>query len=117
MIQSDYEKCARRIAGALQLEPGEKVVIKLDPRVFMPLVPPLQNVIRASGAHISGVILAEDTNAASDGELASFRQLFKNADVFIWLPELRQGSRPALERALVLWLAYRDGVARAAKLR
>ena len=109
MIQSDYEKCARRIADALQLEPGEKVVIKLDPGVFMPLVSPLQNVIRASGAHISGVILAEDTNTASDGELASLRQLFKNADVFIWLPELRQGSRPALGRALVEWLDARRG--------
>src|SRR5205809_7122047 len=107
MIQSDYEKCARRIAGALQLEPGEKVVIKLDPRVFMPLVPPLQNVIRASGAHISGVILAEDTNAASDRELASFRQLFKGSDVFISLSQRRQGSRRALARALIEGLAAR----------
>ncbi|PYS54095.1 MAG: hypothetical protein DMG13_09795 [Acidobacteria bacterium] len=109
MTPSDYEKCARRIAGALQLAPGEKVLIKLDPRVFAPLIAPLQNLIRASGAHISGVVLAEDTKAGSDDEFASLRQLFSHADVFIWLPELHQGSRPALERALIEWLAARRG--------
>jgi len=109
MIQSDYEKCARRIVGALQLAPGETVLIKLDPRVFTPIIAPLQNLIRASGAHISGAILAEDTNLDSDGEYNSLRRLFSNADVFIWLPELRQGSRPALARALAEWLDARRG--------
>src|SRR5262245_5994544 len=101
MTQSDYERCARRIAEALQLAPGEKVLIKLDPRVFTPIIPPLQNLIRASGAHVLGVILSEDTHIESEDEFTSLRQLFNNADVFIWLPELRQGSRPALARALV----------------
>jgi len=109
MTQSDYEKCARRIAGALQLAPGEKVLIKVDPRVFTPVIAPLQNLVRASGAHISGAILAEDTNLESGDEFASLRHLFSNADVFIWLPELRQGSRPALGRALIEWLDARRG--------
>lgn len=104
MNQHDFDKCARRIADALQLAPGERVVIKLDTRVFTSLVPPLQNVIRASGAHISGVILAEDTSAASDQEVDSLRQLFNNADIFIWLPELHQHNRPALSQALNEWL-------------
>ncbi|PYS43669.1 MAG: hypothetical protein DMG14_00185, partial [Acidobacteria bacterium] len=78
MNTADYEKCARRIADALQLAPGERVLLKLDSRVFTALVPPLQNVIRASRAHISGVILAEDVSTFFDDELSSLRRLFEN---------------------------------------
>jgi len=109
MKTADYDKCARRIAEALALASGEAVLIKLDTRIFTPLVPALQNLIRASGAHISGVILAEDTNKSSEEELHSLRRLFDNADVFIWLPELHQGNRPALARALNEWLDARRG--------
>src|SRR5437867_1998322 len=109
MNTADYEKCARRIADALQLAPGERVLLKLDSRVFTALVPPLQNVIRASRAHISGVILAEDVSTFFDDELSSLRRLFENADVFIWLPELHQGNRPALAQALNEWLDARRG--------
>src|SRR5215471_17184454 len=104
MTQNDYNKCARRIAEALQLEPDESVLLKVDTRLFTPVVPPLQSAIRAAGAHISGVILAEETDTSSQRELDSLRQLFNNADVFIWLPELHQGSRPALAQALNEWL-------------
>src|SRR6188474_130196 len=93
MKSSDYDKCARRIADALQLGAGESVLIKLDPRIFTPLISPLQNVIRA-----------EDATTSSDQELASMRRLFDQADVFIWLPEVNQGNRPALARALNEWL-------------
>ena len=109
MNQKDYDKCARRIAEALRLGPGEKVLLKLDPRVFSALLPPLQTVIRASGAHVSGAILAEDTNSGSAAELESIRTLFSNADVFIWLPELHQKNRPALAQALNEWLDAKRG--------
>jgi aminopeptidase len=101
---SDYEKCARKIGAALQLARGESVLIKLDTRIFTELIPPLQTVIRASGAYVSGVILAEDTNVGSHEELLSLRRLFETADVFIWLPEFNQGNRPALARAINEWL-------------
>ncbi len=104
MTTADYDKCARRIVDALKLASGERVLLKLDTRMFTTLVPPLQNLIRASGALISGVILAEDTPSSSDEELDSLRRLFANADVFIWLPELHQGNRPALRRSLNEWL-------------
>jgi hypothetical protein len=108
MNQKDYDKCARRIAEALQLEPGEKVLIKRDSRVFSALVPPLETVIRASGAHVSGTILAEQPDNRSGG-LESLRELFRNADVFIWLPELHQGSPPPLAQALNEWLDAKRG--------
>ena len=95
MKPSDFEKCARRIGDALALSPGESVLIKLDTRTFTPLAPAIQAVIRASGAHVSGVILAEDLTTSTEEELASLRRLFSHADVFLWLPELHQGNRPA----------------------
>jgi leucyl aminopeptidase (aminopeptidase T) len=109
MTNSDYEKCARRIAEALQLESGEKVLMKVDTRIFSPLIAPLQKATRAAGAHISAVILAEETAAHSPGELESLRALFANADVFIWLPEVHQANRPALETALNEWLEAKRG--------
>lgn len=104
MKKADYEKCARSIANALQLSAGESVLVKLDTRVFTDLVPQLQNAIRSAGAHIGGVILAEETSVSSPEELASLRRLFENADVFVWLPELHQGNRSALSQALNEWL-------------
>jgi hypothetical protein len=109
MNNSDYDKCARRIVEALRLESGETLLLKLDPRIFSSLAAPLQKAIRAAGSHISGVILAEETDTQSSGELESLRALFANADVFIWLPELHQGSRPALATALNEWLDAKRG--------
>ncbi|MBI4474422.1 MAG: hypothetical protein HY646_17260 [Acidobacteria bacterium] len=109
MTKDEYQKCAWRIAEALSLEPGERVVLKLDPRCFVPILEPLQELIRSAGAHISSVVLAEDTEAESEDELASLRELFGKADVFIWLPELHQGNRPALARAIIEWLDAKRG--------
>ena len=52
MTTADYDKCARRIVDALQLSPGERVLIKRDRRIFASLFPPLNNLIQASGAEI-----------------------------------------------------------------
>jgi leucyl aminopeptidase (aminopeptidase T) len=109
MKPEDYNKCADRIVAALKLEPAERVLLKLDPRCFGNIVEPIQKRIRAAGAHISGVILAEDTRAESESEFESIRALFAAADVFIWLPELHQGNRPAVSRALIEWLDARRG--------
>jgi hypothetical protein len=105
MTTSDYDKCARRIAQALQLERGEQVLLKLDRRIFTGIVPPVETVIRASGAEILGVIPAEDPGNDLDG----FRRLFNSADVFLWLPELHQGNPPALAQALNEWLDAKRG--------
>ena len=105
MTISDYDKCARRIAQALQLERGEQVLMKLDRRIFTGIVPPVETVIRASGAEILGVIPAEDPG----NDLDALRRLFNSADVFLWLPELHQGNPPALAQALNEWLDAKRG--------
>lgn len=104
MKPADFDKCARRICEALQLASGETVLLKLDTRIFNALIPPLQKAVRGAGAHISGVILAEEVATSADGELSSLRRLFENTDAFIWLPEVHQASRPALAQALNEWL-------------
>src|SRR5689334_7339069 len=103
MKPADYEYCARKIVGALQLTAGESVLLKVDPRVFTPIIEPLQKRIRTAGAHILGAILSEDSATESAGEFDSLRELFSKADVFVWLPELHQSSPPALARAIAEW--------------
>src|SRR5436309_1113907 len=105
MTTADYDKCAGRIVDALQLSPGEKVLLKRDRRVFAPLFPPLQNLILASGAEISGMMFADDAN----DDLPALRRVFEISDVFIWLPEVHQGNSPALAAALKEWLDARRG--------
>jgi hypothetical protein len=109
MDTADYLRCAARISEALKLQRDEHVLLKLDTRVFSSIVEPLQQEIRRAGAVISGVILAEDTSESSQTELEILRRQFQQADVFIWLPELQQKNRPALEQALIEWLEAKRG--------
>ena len=108
MKAADFDKCARRIADALQLAAGETVLLKVDSRIFNTLMPPLQNIIQASGARIVGIVRAEG-DGASNEDVSAMRQLFNEADVFIWLPEIHQGNRPAVAAALIEWLDARRG--------
>src|SRR5438552_743604 len=105
MNTADYDKCARRIVDALQVSPGERILIKRDRRTFGSLFPPLKNLIQASGAEIIAEIFAEETK----DDLELFRWLFEKADVYIWLPEVHQGSPGAQGIALREWLDARRG--------
>ena len=107
--ETDYRKCAERIAAALRVQTGENVLLKVDARLFTPIIEPLRREIRAAGAHVSGTILAEESDATSEAELRAMRRLFDNADVFIWLPELHQGNTPSVRRALDEWLDQKRG--------
>jgi len=107
MKTADFDKCARRIADALKLAAGETVLLKADSRIFTGLIPPLQNVIQASGARIIVIIPAESDD--SNENVSTVRQLFNQADVFIWLPEIHQGNRAAVALALNEWLDGRRG--------
>jgi aminopeptidase len=108
MKAADFDKCARRIADALQLATGETVLLKVDSRIFNGLMPPLQNIIQASGARIVGIIRAEG-DGTSNEDVSALRHLFNEVDVFIWLPEIHQGNRPAVAVALHEWLDARRG--------
>src|SRR5262249_30999234 len=85
----------------------ETVLLKADSRIFTGLMSPLRNIIQASGARILGIIPAESDGANEN--ISTLRQLFNQADVFIWLPEIHQGNRPAVALALIEWLDARRG--------
>jgi hypothetical protein len=109
MNTADYEKCAHRIVDALQLRSGEAVTLKFDNRIFGSFLAVLQKLIEARAAYVQGIIPAADVTASSPAEIAALRKLFEHTDVFIWLPELHQGSSPALSVALNEWLDARRG--------
>ena len=109
LTTADYEKCARKIAEALRFQAGESVLLKVDVRLFTKIVTPLRKEIRSSRAFVSGTILSEETPETSTAELSSIRRLFDAADVFIWLPEVRQGNTPAVRQALDEWLNSKRG--------
>ena len=42
LTEADYTKCADRISAALRFQPGESVLLKVDARLFTPIVEPLR---------------------------------------------------------------------------
>ncbi len=105
---------ARRIVDALELHPGERVLLRQDPGYFTGIVAPLRRLIREKGAIDLGAleyveIAAVDPNApAASAEAAgkAFSQLLDAVDVYIWLPvrfEVRT-TPPAEAAALARWL-------------
>jgi hypothetical protein len=103
----DYTRCAQRIVAALKLQPGESVLLKIDPPLFSGILEPLRLEIRKAGAHIIGAILADDSAEARVSELAAARSLFSQTDALVWLPG--RGNSAAVDQALVEWLDSRRG--------
>jgi aminopeptidase len=110
----NYDAMARRIVDALQLQPGERVLLRHDPGYFTEIVAPLRRLIRKQGAIDLGAmeyveIAALDPSPSSAGAQAAgeaFSTLLAAVDVYIWLPvrfELRT-TPPAEAAALARWL-------------
>jgi len=107
----DYEAMAKVVVGALELSPGERVMLRFDPGYFEELTPIVRRLIRQSGAvdlaaveYMPFSILGETGN--SQAEEAAYKKLLEAVDVYIWLPvreELR-ATTPAERRALAAWL-------------
>ncbi|HSB15532.1 MAG TPA: hypothetical protein VLE22_13830 [Bryobacteraceae bacterium] len=93
----NYDGMAARIAVALKLRPGERVLLRYDPGYFAEILPPLRKQIRAAKAEFLRPLLAKDPVPV--GKLSA-------ADVFIRLP-LGSSARAltaAEETALVKWV-------------
>lgn len=109
----NYQAMAQRIVDALQLQPGERVLLRYDPGYFTRIVDPLRRLVREKGAvdldpleyrEIGGPGAA--SGAASGPSAEAFRQLLSSLDVYIWLP-VRTDVRttpPAEAQALAAWL-------------
>ncbi len=98
----DYDHLAARIVGALQLHPGETVLIRYDSGYFAELVGPLRRRLQQAGAVPLGPIEYQAKSGAPQG----YAELLENAGVYLWLP-LRVDVReitPAERLALQQWL-------------
>jgi hypothetical protein len=93
----DHSAIAGRIAGALQLRAGERVLLRFDPAHFAELVKPLEEAIRRAKAAPLPPVPAQEPMGP---------RLLEGADVFVRLPlgeSARQLTEPE-EAALVAWL-------------
>ena len=100
----NYEAMAQVAIDALELSPGERVLLRFDPGHFEPLTPLVRERIRQAGA--IDVASLEYTPLPADGaskeEERAFKRLLEAADVYIWLPvrETVRTTSPAERRAL-----------------
>jgi len=119
-VNMKFEMMADRIASALKLREGERVLIRFDPGYFNELVEPLRRRIRARGAIDLGALEYVDSSSGRADSAAdqtklkarllaqsqAFEQLLDAVDIYLWLP-LREVGReiPAPEAlALARWL-------------
>jgi hypothetical protein len=91
-----YEKIAQRIVAALQVSPGERVLLRYDPQTLGPLEPVVRAQLEARRAVVETLPYgpAPDLAARLD-----------RTDIYIWLPAGETAATPADQRALLArWL-------------
>jgi hypothetical protein len=112
--QLNHQAMAQRIVDALDLQPGERVLLRHDPGYFSEIIAPLRRLVKAKGAIDLGALeyvelTALDAAANPDtapAVTAAFSALLDSVDVYIWLPvraEVRT-TPPAEALALARWL-------------
>jgi hypothetical protein len=90
---------ARRIVTALQIERGERVLLRFDPDTMRELEPELAKQLRAAGAVVT---------AHAFGPIDGFAQRLEATDVYVWLPAGPTAQTPPDQAAaLVSWLDAR----------
>jgi L-aminopeptidase/D-esterase-like protein len=90
---------AKRIVTALQVEQGERVMLRFDPRTMRELEPEVAAQLRAAGAVVE---------SHPFGPLDDFARRLERTDVYVWLPAGPTAITPADQAAaLVTWLDAR----------
>jgi hypothetical protein len=91
---------ARRIVDALQIEPGERVMLRFDPATMRELEPEVARQLQKAGAR---------TESYPFGPLERFAERLEQTDVYVWLPAGPQAVTPPEQAAaLVRWLDARQ---------
>lgn len=90
---------ARRIVTALQVERGERVMLRFDPGTMPELEPEVSRQLRAAGAEVE---------SHAFGPLDDFPQRLAKADVYVWLPAPAAATPASQAAALVEWLDARQ---------
>ena len=91
---------ARRIVRALQVERGERVMLRFDPQTMRELEPEVARQLRAAGAHVE---------SHAFGPVDDFAKRLSDTDVYVWLPAGPTAvTPPSQSAALVEWLDARQ---------
>jgi hypothetical protein len=89
-----YRSMARRIADALQVTAGERVLLRVDPATMAPLAPAVRSLLEARGAVV---------DALPYGPSPDFAARLTRTDIYLWLPT-RAPTPLDQTRALERWL-------------
>ncbi|WP_410971680.1 hypothetical protein, partial [Salmonella sp. SAL4437] len=68
---------ARRIVSSLQIERGERVMLRFDPQTMRELEPEVTRQLRAAGAQVE---------SHPFGPVEDFARRLATTDVYVWLP-------------------------------
>ena len=92
-----YNRMAERIAQALQLEKGERVMLRFDPSLMPELREKTQAAMEGEGAVV---------NPLAYGPAEDFEKQLDETDIYIWLPANDQAAAylPEQMAAQVKWL-------------
>ena len=95
-----WSDMARRIVTALQVERGERVMLRFDPQTMRELEPEVAKQLRAAGAEVE---------SHAFGPIDDFSRRLATTDVYVWLPAGPTAVTPASQSAaLVEWLDARQ---------
>src|SRR5919108_4742989 len=98
--QFPWPAMARRIVDALQIERGERVMLRFDPRTMRDLEPEVAKQLRAAGAQVE---------SHPFGQLKDFSTRLDKTDVYVWLPAGPTAAKPASQAAaLADWIDARQ---------
>ncbi len=90
-----YEMMAARIATALKVARGERVLLRRDPNTMPQLEPPVRRALEASGAQVTTL---------DYGPVPDFDARLAATDVYVWLPAPATATPPDQTRALQRWI-------------
>lgn len=92
-----YDRMAERIAQALKLEKGERVMLRFDPALMPELRAKTQAALEAKGAVVTPLAY---------GPAEEFEKQLDESDIYIWLPTSDQAAAylPEQMAAQVKWL-------------
>jgi hypothetical protein len=92
LSKESYPKMARRIAAALAVTPGERVILRFDPETMPALEPDLRKALESAGA------VVETINYGPAPDLA---EKLNRADVYVWLPAGPRAATPYNQATLL----------------
>jgi hypothetical protein len=95
-----YESMAARIVAALQVTPGERVLLRVDPNSLAPLAPIVRDALQARGAVVA---------VLPYGPAPDFEARLARTDVYVWLPAPATATPVDQARALQRWIDNSEG--------